>query len=150
MGARRGKRFALQWKFIPMGQYWCQVYGHHCSELCASQTAKRNSAKYSSIILPCAYIFTSWFTLVAAFHTLFGNKNLVQCDSMWMWILLPQGQEFESLAIVMCRNVWGSELLTSYSLVGVMIDGLHDQKCVKNIGREISKKRPIGRPRCVR
>jgi hypothetical protein len=51
--------------------------------------------------------------------------------------------------MVMCRNVWGSELLTSYSLVGVMIGGLHAQKCVQNIGREISKKRPIGRPRCI-
>jgi len=39
MGARRGKCFALQRKFIPMGQYWCKVYGRHCSELYASQIA---------------------------------------------------------------------------------------------------------------
>jgi hypothetical protein len=66
-----------------------------------------------------------------------------------MSILLPQGQVFEGFAIAMCPNVWGSELLTSYGLVGVIIDGLHAQKCVQKIGREISKKRPLGRPRCI-
>jgi len=40
-------------------------------------------------------------------------------------------------------------LLTSYSLVGVIIVGLHAPKCVQNIGQEISKKRPLGRPRCI-
>jgi hypothetical protein len=50
---------------------------------------------------------------------------------------LPQGQAFEGFSKVMGRNVWCSELLTSYSLVGVIIGGLHTQIWVQNIGREI-------------
>jgi hypothetical protein len=44
---------------------------------------------------------------------------------------------FVDFAIVMSRNVRGSELLTSYSLVGVITGGLHAQIWVHNIGWEI-------------